>query len=106
MANTFYIKDNDTSPTLQQTLQDADGDAVNLTGATVTIHISNRQEVIQIDAAATIVTAASGIVSYTFDGTLGAGNYYYEFEVVASDASIETFPNSGKDLIIVERDLA
>ena len=53
----FYVKQNDTSPAMLATLQDANGDAVNITGASVRFHMrpigSNS---ITVDASATIVT--------------------------------------------------
>ncbi len=106
MSTTAYIKLGNTSPILQQTLQDSAGVGVNLVSAAVRIHVNTINGTNIIDAAATIVTAADGIVSYTFDGTLTEGNYWYEFEATYSDSSIETFPNSGYNLLVVERVLA
>ena len=106
MANTFYIKSGDTSPILQQTLSGADGAAVSLVGATARVHVSDRYGAVSIDEAATIVDAANGVISYTFDGTQAVGNFKYEIEVTYSDASIEKFPNVGYDFIIVSRSIA
>lgn len=100
MANTFYIKRNDTSPKLTQTLSDAAGDAVVLTGASVNLHVFTRRNVSVINAAMTIT-----VVQYTFTA-MNAGNYNYEIEVTYADTSVETFPNVGFDLLVVERDLA
>jgi len=36
---TFYVKQNDTSPAMLATLQDADGNAINLTAASVRFHM-------------------------------------------------------------------
>lgn len=95
---TFYVKQNDTSPAMQATLQDADGNAINVTGASVRFHmraVGSTQTV--VDAAATIVTALSGIVKYEWDAadTDTVGSYQAEFEVTYADASVETFPNDG-----------
>lgn len=100
---TFYIKQNDTSPSLQATLLDGDGTAVDLTGATVTFHL--RPEAggsAVVDASATVVTAASGIVRYDWIAadTATAGAFHGEFEVTYSDSSVGTFPND--DYIAVE----
>jgi len=106
VSTTFYIKENDTSPILQSTLQDASGAGVLLVGATVRIHVVDRYGTVLIDDAATVSDAANGIVTYEFDGTQSIGNLLYEFEVTYSDTSIETFPNVGYDLMIVTKDLA
>jgi hypothetical protein len=95
---TFYIKQNDTSPAMLATLQDADGNAVNLTGATVRFHmraVGGAQVV--VDQSATVVTAIDGLVRYNWiaDDTDTIGSYQAEFEVTYADASIETFPNDG-----------
>ena len=105
MAETFYIKQNDTSPILVQTLTNAAGTAVDVTGGTVNIHVNDRRGVNVVDAAATINVAASGIVQYQF-AALSAGVYEFEFEVTFADSSVQTFPNVGFDLLIVDRDLA
>ena len=95
---TFYVKQNDTSPAMLATLQDADGNAINLTGATVRFHmraVGSTQVV--VDQAATVVTPLEGIVRYNWaaDDTDTIGSYQAEFEVTYFDASIETFPNDG-----------
>lgn len=95
---TFYVKQNDTSPSMLATLQDADGNAVDITGATVRFHMRKigRADVV-VDAAAAIVTPISGLVRYDWiaDDTSEIGSYQAEFEVTYADASIETFPNDG-----------
>ena len=105
MAETFYIKANNTSPKIVQTLTDAAGVGVDITGGSVNIHVNDRRGNNIIDAAATIVTAASGIVSYDFAG-LANGVYEFEFEATYADTSTETFPNAGFDILLVDRTLA
>lgn len=103
MPETFYIKAGNTSPTIQQTLKGADGVGVVLTGAAVTITVLDRRGVAVVDeAAATIVTEASGVVSYTFAALLD-GVYTYSFNVVYADTTNETFPNTLYDIILVDR---
>ena len=105
----FYIKQNDTSPSMLATLQDANGDAVNITGASIRLHMraigSNQTTV---DAAATIVTAESGIVRYDWIAadTDTIGSYQAEFEVTYADASVETFPNDGYIRVEIIDDIA
>jgi len=105
----FYIKQNDTSPSVLATLQDANGDAVNLTGASIRFHmrvIGSAQTT--VDAAATIVTAVSGIVRYDWIAadTDTVGSYQAEFEVTYADASVETFPNDGYIRVEITDDIA
>lgn len=95
---TFYIKQNDTGPAMLATLQDANGNAINLVGASVRFHMRKMHGANPvIDAEATVVTAASGIVRYNWlaADTATVGTYQAEFEVTYADASIETFPNGG-----------
>lgn len=96
MAVDFTIKRDDRLPEIQATLTDAEDTAVNLSGCTVRFVMRDKatQET-KIDAAATIVTAASGLVKYAWDGddTDTAGNYQAEWEVQFGDGRLETFPN-------------
>lgn len=104
-----YIKRNDTTNALQATLQDADGVAVNLTGATVKFKMRlASSRVTKVDASATIVTAASGIVKYTWQtgDTDTAGNYEGEFEVTYTDNTIQTFPNDSYIKIQIKEDVS
>jgi len=95
---TFYIKQNDTSPAMLATLQDADANAINLTGTTVRFHmrqIGSKQ--ILVDAPAVVVTPLEGLVRYDWIAadTANIGAYQAEFEVTYGDQTIETFPNDG-----------
>ena len=97
----FYIKQNDTRPSLSATLAE-DGAAVDLTGCTVMFHMGER-----VDAAAVVVDAETGIVRYDWAvaDTAVAGCYPAEFEVTFSDGAIETFPNDDYITIIIQQDL-
>jgi hypothetical protein len=93
---TFYVKQNDTSPSMLATLQDADGNVINLNGATVRFHMRKiSSSVVVVDNAATVVTADQGLVRYDWqaDDTAAIGSYLAEFEVTYADATVETFPN-------------
>jgi hypothetical protein len=106
---TFYIKRNDTSPSMLATLQDADGNAVNVTGATIRFHLrAIGSDAVTVDSAAVIVTPFEGIVRYDWDAadTDVAGSYQAEFEVTYADASIETFPNDGYIRVNITGDIA
>lgn len=106
---TFYVKQNDTSPAMLATLQDADGNAIDITGASVRFHMraigSNQTTV---DGDATIVTASSGLVRYDWIAadTDTVGSYQAEFEVTYADSSIETFPNDGYIRVEITDDIA
>lgn len=104
---TFRIKQNDTSPELEAALSDATGTAINLNGASVRFHMRRAGGPVVVDAAATIVTAAAGLVRYvwTAGNTNTAGSYQAEFEVTYGDGSIETFPNSSNIQVDIMADL-
>ena len=106
---TFFIKQNDTSPTLDATLKDANDAAVDLTGATVRFHMRKvGKGAAVVDSAATIIGALTGQVRYAWSASDTAliGTYNGEFEVTYSDNSVETFPNNGFISIEVTDDLA
>ena len=105
---TFIIKQNDTSPSIEATLTDINGTAINIADASVRFHMKNlTNNSVVVDAAANIVTAASGIVRYDWQAadTAKAGIYSCEFEVTYSDASIETFPNDEQIIVSIEGEL-
>jgi len=106
---TFYVKQNDTSPSILATLKDAAGAAVSLAGASVRLHMRKIGFTqVTVDQAATIVTAASGEVRYDWVAadTAAVGSYEAEIEITNSDASIETFPNDGFIRVEITDDIA
>ena len=106
---TFYVKQNDTSPSMLATLQDANGNAVGVVGASVRFHMRAIGSTnATVDAAAVIVDAANGIVRYDWDAadTATVGSYQAEFEVTYADASVETFPNDGFIRVKITDDVA
>ena len=104
---TFQIKQNDTSPQLDAVLSDAAGVAIDLGFGSVRFHMRRAGGAVVIDAAATIVTAASGLVRYVWiaGDTDTAGSYQAEFEVTYADGAVETFPNSSNIQIDIMSDL-
>lgn len=105
---TFYVKQNDTAPSIRATLKDGDDDAIDLTGASVRFHMrSIGGTSAKVDSAATVVTAASGIVQYDWVAadTDTVGTYQAEFEVTYSDTRIETFPNNGYIVVEITDDI-
>lgn len=106
---TFYIKRNDTSPSLLGTLEDGAGAAVNVNGATVRFHLrSFGAQAIKVDAAAVVVSGLTGVVRYDWQpgDTDTIGSYQAEFEVTYADGTIETFPNDGYTRVEIVGDIA
>jgi len=95
---TFYIKQNDTSPTMLATLKDGDGTLIELSGSTVRFHMRPLgSDSTTVDAAASVYDYDAGQVSYAWSAsdTATAGLYEAEFEVTNTEGTIETFPNNG-----------
>lgn len=104
----FFIKQNDTSPSLVATLKDFEGDAINLTDATVRFHMKSIDGTLKIDAPMTVVSPSTvGVIRYDWQAgdTDTVGTYYIEFEVTYADNSIETFPNTGSEIVSVVKEL-
>lgn len=96
----LFAKQGDTSPSVLRTLQDGDGNGINLTDADVVFNmrrIHGDQSPIIEAGEVTLVDASAGDVSYEWQpgDTDETGGFYGEFEVTFSDGSIETFPNDG-----------
>jgi len=103
----FTIKQNDTSPSLSAILKDSSLVAVDLTGATVKLHMKSIDGILKINSAMTITSAIGGTVQYDWQtgDTDTVGTYLVEFQVTYSDGAIETFPNSGNSIVSVVREL-
>lgn len=104
----FFIKQNDTSPSLKAFIQDADGNSVNLTGAAVRLHINETGGGPNIiDELMTVNDANGGEVQYDWVAadTVNAGTFSAEIEITFSDGKIETFPNDGYFTITITAEL-
>lgn len=103
----FTIKQNDTSPALQASLQDYSGAAISLVGATVRFHMKGLDGSSVVDAPMTVVNDVGGIVRYNWQAadTDTAGTYSAEFEVTYLDLSVETFPNTDNIAIVITPEL-
>lgn len=97
MATDFYIKKDDRLPEIQATLLDAENTIVNLVGCSVKFIMTDKATGLKkVDANATIVNAAAGVVKYSWVSadTDIAGAFRAEFEVRFPDDRLQTFPNS------------
>jgi hypothetical protein len=109
----FTIKRNDTLPRLRATLT-INGAPVNFSsgefaGATVRFHMVDAfTNAVIVNAPASIVDAANGVVEYTWTAadTAVAGQYNAEFQVTQTSGKIMTFPNDGYIQIQIIPDLA
>ena len=94
---TFYIKQNDTSPSIVAELKDGSDVAIDLTDATVRFHMRKiGSDSVVTDQPALIVTPLTGLVRYNWSSsdTENIGSYQAEFEVTFVNYSVETFPNN------------
>ncbi len=93
---------------ITKNLQDYANSNVDVSGATVRFHMRPKNSLTnKVDAAATIVTAAQGLVEYAFAAADldTAGDFFGEFEVTFADSTVQKFPNPGHLHIQVTEDL-
>lgn len=105
----FVIKRNDRAPSIEGTLGLSDGTVVNLTGTSVKFIMTLAGATIpKINAAATIVDAINGEVSYSWGATDTdtAGLYRAEWEVTFAGGIKRTFPSDDFLYVRVLEDLA
>ena len=105
----FYIKQDDTTPSLRADLKNGSGDSVDLLDATVRFHMREIGSTnIVIDADATVISEAGGTVQYDWvaGDTADVGAYQAEFEVTYPDGTIETFPSAGYIRVEIIDDIA
>jgi hypothetical protein len=106
----FFIKQNDTRPSLRCSLLDADELPVDLTAATIEFHMR------VYPAGSTKISAGSvavldrvqGDVEYRWaSGDVDTADVFEaEFEVTFSDGTIQTFPNDGHATVTITDDIA
>lgn len=103
----FHIKQGDTRPALEAVLMDPEGNPVNLTGATVRLHMERKGEMI-VDAPCIIVDGPAGLVRYQWavGDTDQPGTYAAEIEVTDASGGVETWPNSEHWTFVVYEGLA
>jgi|SRR6516164_6857234 len=93
--STFFIKQNDTLPVIQEYLRNADGTAINLSGASVAFHMMFGDGTLKVNSGAVIDNAVTGLVHYAWVGvdTNTAGTFYREWQVTTAGGGIVTTPN-------------
>jgi hypothetical protein len=97
MANTIKTVAGNTAPdwaiTCERTQTDGSVSAIDLTGCTVELIVKELSSgtITQAAGAATITTAASGIISYTPESTdiPNAGDYVADIKITYADTSYE-----------------
>lgn len=104
----FQIKKGDTSPAIEATVTDQDGDPVDLTGATIYFRmqdISTHDTL--FDKEASIVDATEGMVEYNWQSgdTDTPGMYYAEFQIEFSQTNVQTHPRAGYKIVEVSDSL-
>lgn len=108
----FSIKRNDTSPAIEYQLQDADGNAVDITGYTDVRYLMtpSGSDTLTVDddtaGNVSVTDASAGKVKYEWQAadTDTPGYYEAEWEVEYSDGTKETFPNSDYIYVIITTD--
>lgn len=109
MAADITWKQGDTRPLFTYPLTNADGTAVNLTGATVKLVMRDHQQddPIKLTGVVTVTGAATGGVQYapTAADTATPGLYMGNWVVTFADGSTQTFPTSGYLWVEIEQNL-
>ena len=110
MAGTFYIKQNDTAPSLEVVLTDSSGRARSLANASAVkfnMSTENGTNIIS-NGTCSIVNATKGIVLYPWQSgdTANTGIHRAEFEVFYTNGQNETFPNSSFIKVVITEELA
>ncbi len=103
----FYIKQNDTSPSILAELKDANNTPVNLTAATAKVFIKSVDGTLKVNEDVQIINVALGVVRYDWQvgDTDTVGTYSVEFQVTYTDGAVETFPNTGSIALVVTKEL-
>src|SRR5262245_7869430 len=104
----WTMRQNDRLPSIAATLKNADGTAIDLTGATVKFQMNSAAGVNKINTAATVLVAASGTVQYDWGATDTdtAGEYVGCWEITFGSGKKTTCPNGSNYSITIVTDLA
>lgn len=104
----FYIKQGVTTPAYTATIYDANGNILNLTGASVNFQMTNEYAGNVVNAPATITNAALGQVSYSWASadTATPGLFSTEWKVTLSGGGTYIYPNAGYGLVQIQNDIS
>jgi hypothetical protein len=108
---TFTMAQGDTLPVITDTLSNADGTPIDLTGSAVHIRIRARHGATALaDSTATIVSPSAGTVSYTVTAPqallLTKGLYLFNWHIIFGDGTKLTVPNGGANTLWITENLA
>lgn len=110
MASSFHIKQNDTAPSIEAVLTDANGRVKSMANAAaVKFHMTSENgESLITDGIGMVVNATKGIVAYDWQAgdTSNTGIHNAEFEITYTSGQVETFPNTGYIRVIIKDELA
>lgn len=110
MSASFYIKQNDTAPSIEAALSDSNGRVKSMANASVVrFHMQDENGNLLVeDGVGTIVNPTKGIVAYEWQSgdTANTGIHSAEFEIQYTNGQIETFPNTGYIKVIIKDELA
>lgn len=104
----FYLKKGDLVPRIRAYLQDANGAAIDLSGASVLFAMQLPGATTRkVSAAATIITPTAGVVEYAWQGTDTdtAGFYVCEWEVTLPGGAVMTVPNLAFTSVLISSGL-
>lgn len=102
-----YVKQGDVQPSLFAVLEDANGNPIDLTGASVALHLKGATVAATVTGTAQ-TTATTGQVRYDWQAadTATAGYFWGEWQVTYSNGQTETFPNGGNFLVQITSELS
>jgi len=110
MAASFYIKQNDTAPSIEAALKDSNGRVKSMANASVVrFHMKDENgNALVTSGVGTIVNATKGIIAYEWQtgDTSNTGIHSAEFQIEYTNGQIETFPNTGYIKVIIKDELA
>lgn len=104
----YTLRQNDSGESITATLEDSNGDAVNLTGAAVMFQLAPiAGGALVVNGAATITDAAGGNVAYMWrdEDTEVPGWYLGSWRVTFSGGEVQTYPNGGYTLVQITGEL-
>lgn len=108
MSDNFYIKQDDEIPVIEAQLTDSQGNPIDLSNSTVTLHVAKPRGLGNVfSKEANVVDGENGVVHYVWEegDTSETGRFRAEFTVEYINGDTETFPNSGYETIFIDPSL-